>query len=70
MVGDHEHPERGRFQPREGYKGDPPQAGKRIHCERCGGPVFLEDVSPLEIPFTYRSRPRRQAVRPNLSGAA
>jgi DNA-directed RNA polymerase subunit RPC12/RpoP len=37
------------FVPREGFTGRPPRPGDRLRCERCGGPVFLEDVSPLTI---------------------
>jgi hypothetical protein len=37
------------FVPREGYRGEPPKPGDRLRCERCRGPVFLEDVSPLTI---------------------
>jgi hypothetical protein len=71
IVGDREHPERGRFVPRQGFAGELPVPGQRIHCERCSGPVYLEDASPIELPF-IRRRPsaRRQAARPNLSGAA
>ena len=37
------------FRPREGYRGEMPRPGDRLRCERCRGPVFLEDVSPLTI---------------------
>jgi hypothetical protein len=37
------------FIPREGYKGDLPKPGDRLRCERCRGPVYLEDVTPLTI---------------------
>lgn len=37
------------FVPREGFAGTPPGAGQRLRCERCRGPVYLEDVSPLTI---------------------
>jgi len=70
MIGEHDHPERGRFEPRAGYRG-PNQAGKRIRCERCNGPVFLEEILPTEIPFSYRSsRTERKAARTKLRGAA
>ena len=38
------------FKPREGYKGKKPAAGDTIRCERCDGPVFLDDLreAPLE----------------------
>ena len=37
------------FTPRPGYTGRPFASGRRIRCERCGGPVFLEDVTPMVI---------------------
>lgn len=37
------------FVPRKGYTGRPPVPGDRLRCERCGGPVYLEDVSPMTI---------------------
>jgi hypothetical protein len=37
------------FVPRTGYTGERPQPGDRLRCERCRGPVYLEDVSPLTI---------------------
>ena len=71
MIGGRDHPEHGRFEPRVGYTGDPGRAGQRIRCERCNGPVFLEEVLPMEVPFSYRrSRAERHTPRPKLSGAA
>lgn len=71
LIGEREHPERGRFEPRAGYRGDPDFHGKRMKCERCNGPVFLEEVLPMEIPFSYRiSKRERQAAGAKLSGAA
>jgi hypothetical protein len=35
------------FVPRPGYTGEPVRPGVRLRCERCGGPVFLEDSTPL-----------------------
>ena len=35
------------FHPRQGYQGQLPGPGERIRCERCGGPVFLEDLQPI-----------------------
>lgn len=69
LIADPEHPRSGAFRPRPGYQGDLPQAGQRIRCERCKGPVFLEDVNPIEIPAVRRSSPER-ARRRSLSGAA
>lgn len=42
------------FIPRPGYKGEQPGPGDRLRCERCQGPVFLEDLRaappvPLEV---------------------
>ena len=71
MIGEREHPERGRFVPRPGYTGAAAHGRARIRCERCSGPVFLEEILPTEIPFSYRrTRTERQAVRAKLSGAA
>jgi hypothetical protein len=33
-----------KFTPRQGYKGDLPSPGQALRCERCSGPVFLEDL--------------------------
>jgi DNA-directed RNA polymerase subunit RPC12/RpoP len=69
LVSEQGRPETGIFHPRPGYAGNPPVAGKRIRCERCGGPVFLEDPSPLEMPL-IRRRPRRERPAAKLTGAA
>jgi hypothetical protein len=37
------------FVPRPGFAGELPVTGRRLRCERCGGPVFLEDVTPLTL---------------------
>jgi hypothetical protein len=37
----------GRFVPRPGYSGPEVKPGSRIRCERCNGPVFLEDATPM-----------------------
>ncbi len=57
------------FSPRPGYEGTPPRAGERIRCERCKGPVFLEDLQPVAqkepIPMptkSRRSRSKKQAA--------
>jgi DNA-directed RNA polymerase subunit RPC12/RpoP len=42
------------FIPRPGYVGELPRAGMRLRCERCRGPVFLEDVSPLSLDIVVR----------------
>jgi hypothetical protein len=33
------------FVPRPGYKGPEVKPGSRLRCERCRGPVFLEDAT-------------------------
>jgi hypothetical protein len=33
------------FVPRVGYAGPPVRPGMKLRCERCGGPVFLEDAT-------------------------
>lgn len=35
------------FHPRQGYQGEVPGPGDRLRCERCQGPVFLEDLRPV-----------------------
>jgi len=37
------------FNPRPGYQGTPPGPGNRIRCERCQGPVFIEDLRPIPM---------------------
>jgi hypothetical protein len=37
------------FKPREGFSGDPPAPGERLRCERCRGPVYLEDLRPVLV---------------------
>lgn len=69
LVGQRERLAAGSFRPRPGYHGDPPKPGERIRCERCKGPVFLEDVTALELPVMARKRPARREAR-KLSGAA
>lgn len=39
------------FKPRPGYQGPVPGPGQRIRCERCSGPVFLEDLQPIPPQF-------------------
>jgi hypothetical protein len=57
------------FKPRSGYKGQPPGPGDKIRCERCGGPVFIEDLRPIPLyaipsakpPAKRRSSPKKAA---------
>ena len=37
------------FVPRAGYTRPAPQPGERLRCERCSGPVYCEDVTPMSI---------------------
>lgn len=67
LVGSREQLTRGVFRPRQGFQGEPPRPGERIRCERCKGPVFLEDVRPLEMPVASHTR---RAAAAKLSGAA
>lgn len=46
-----------RFRPRRGYTKPPPEPGARIRCERCNGPVYLDDVRPLEPPLGLAAMP-------------
>ena len=56
------------FIPRPGYTKAAPQAGERLRCERCNGPVYLEDVSPMTLsrimPSTVRvgRKPKAEAA--------
>jgi hypothetical protein len=51
------------FRPRPGYQDPAPRPGPALRCERCQGPVYLEDVrplAPLRLSFgRRRRRPRR-----------
>lgn len=57
-----------RFLPRPGFQGEPPRAGQRLRCERCAGPVFLEDLHPAPpapepMPLPVRRKRGRPAAR-------
>jgi DNA-directed RNA polymerase subunit RPC12/RpoP len=57
------------FKPRPGFQGEPPRPGQRIRCERCGGPVFLEELRPVlpgvePVPLAVR-RAARKRKRPS-----
>jgi hypothetical protein len=47
---------RGEFNPREGS--DVPAEGAPLRCERCDGPVYLEDVRPV-LPMSRIRRIQR-----------
>lgn len=53
------------FRPRPGYVGEPPAMGDRIRCERCSGPVYLEDLRPFvpEAMPMLASKPAPSAQR-------
>ena len=38
------------FKPRPGYMGPEFKAGQNLRCERCRGPVFLEDAGSAMVP--------------------
>jgi hypothetical protein len=38
------------FKPRSGYKGPEFKPGQKLRCERCFGPVFLEDAGSAMVP--------------------
>ena len=55
------------FRPRPGYQGPAPRPGPAIRCERCQGPVYLEDTRPLaplapSSDYCGRRRPRLTRV--------
>jgi hypothetical protein len=37
------------FKPRPGYQGPVPRSRERLRCERCQGPVYLEDLRPVPV---------------------
>ncbi len=47
------------FVPRKGYTGPDAKPGMKLRCERCRGPVFLEDATN-SLPITRRSRRRTE----------
>ena len=38
------------FKPRQGYTGPEMQPGHKLRCERCKGPVYLEDAGSAMVP--------------------
>ncbi len=48
----------------QGYKGPEVKPGTRLRCERCKGPVFLEDASA-----TAPMRPARKTAAKGRSGS-
>jgi hypothetical protein len=51
------------FVPRPGFTGAPLRPGDRLRCERCGGPVFLEDAEPL----SFRTTVADEALKKRLA---
>lgn len=61
------------FKPRPGFKGPVPGPGDRIRCDRCGGPVFIEDLQPVlpgiePIPLPTRKTKTRSSGKRRRSG--
>jgi hypothetical protein len=61
------------FRPRPGYQGPAPRPGPALRCERCQGPVYLEDMRPL-APLAalapspnHCGRRRRRLARMNVA---
>ncbi len=57
-----------KFTPREGFQGTLPGPGERLRCERCSGPVYLEELRPVlsgtePVPMATK-RPSRKRRRP------
>ncbi len=55
-----------RFKPRPGYQGPLPRPGAQLRCERCHGPVFLEDLqqlfpSPEPLPVPAKAKRKRSS---------
>lgn len=49
------------FVPRKGYAGPSVRAGMRLRCERCAGPVFLEDATS-GLPLSRRMKRRPEEL--------
>jgi hypothetical protein len=60
------------FKPRPDYQGAPPQPGQAIRCERCRGPVYLEDLRPVlaEIEAIKEREPAPKRKRASAPRAA
>lgn len=60
-----------RFKPRPGYRGPLPRAGERIRCDRCQGPVYLEDLRPVSLyPPVLETKPAGKKGRSSRTKAA
>lgn len=58
------------FVPCRGYDKALPAPGSRIRCERCDGPVFLDEVRPIEPPLGLRAVQLPLAKEPRRRRAA
>lgn len=63
-----------KFKPSANFQGPVPQAGQSLRCNRCGGPVFLEDlqpilpgVEPVPLPVSQLSRKRGRSAGPKAA---
>lgn len=63
-----------KFIPRPGFQGTLPSPGKRLRCERCSGPVYLEEIRPAlsgvePIPMASRkpTRKKRPPAKPKAA---
>ncbi len=60
-----------KFMPRPGYQGQPYRPGQRLQCERCQGPVFLEDLrSAPPLAFSVLEPATRKRGRSSREKAA
>ncbi|MPZ49562.1 MAG: hypothetical protein GEU75_09745 [Dehalococcoidia bacterium] len=51
----------GNFVPRPGYKGPEIKPGMSLRCERCHGPVFLEETTVIAPAVEAKLRARQAA---------
>jgi len=51
------------FRPRPGYQDPAPRPGPALRCERCQGPVYLEDVRLLAPPAPSSNHCGRRRLR-------
>ncbi|MEX1255230.1 MAG: hypothetical protein WEE64_12900 [Dehalococcoidia bacterium] len=58
------------FKPRPGYQGEVPGPGQRLRCERCQGPVYLEDLHPAPPQQEPIMLPTKKRARSSRSQAA
>ena len=55
LIGSPDEPIRTRlFKPASNFRGPAPRPGQPLRCNRCGGPVYLEDVSVVREPVGAR----------------